>query len=553
MRFLQELDKAIREDVSFYHQTQKTFSPSFLCFIQEYSHIFIQTTEFHYLLVPIHLVFEFRTHLTNTSCQPIYEDLEHHHYVDPLMKPDFYRFCKIHQVISLFQKIQNIDPSTLSIDAYKEELRHFTPPIFRLWVECVEPSELTQILPLTTGNEAVYTAQLMIQNAQKFPLYIGATSITNWLVQQGCPFSTLERMKYPLRFPIHVHGPDMTLYKIEKDIIEWCFKRHDYYYPFDMSIDQIIMTPSYRDKDHFQYVYSSIRYGHYPTKTGFSVLLKKTDLRGKDLFFLDYIIQQLKNSQLDIETWTETGWQENQDKTIELVFEFGSHEILVFLVLYLCMNMIDVLYVDMDYWVLRLYDRFSYYMKFIHLVRFKTDRHETVRNIDKRIVEYIQNSSTDLVPTPTLSAHCPPFYQHHPQKLVVFFTETETEKIEIPVYLDYLNSGLINRILNPRGFKPTNKDRNIVELHIPDIFRDQEKIMYDWITYSYLQQIPSHCSVEDVLELFHLSQYLQDDPCEKKTEKWLDHRYMTEFETHLSRDHLYGECQLCDFWYRSYG
>lgn len=536
-----ELDRIVSDDLFFYNHTKQSMSSAFLDLIQEYAYTFTQTADFRYIIVPQHLVQEFHPY-TAEETQPIYKDNKHYHYIDPIMKSSFLRFCKVHQALPLYEKIQShplqIPPEILMETA-------IPPHIFRLVMDCVDPHHIPQLLPTTTGQDAVYITQIILKHFKKFPiLVIHNMSTTNWLVQQGCPLSMLEQLRTPLQFPVHILRPDMTLSVIDKEIVEWCFKNNPGY-PLDIPVDNIIMNPFYKDRDHFHYIYYSMRYGHFPSKTGFSILLKKTDLRGKDQFFMDHVVQRLRTNNLDIEIWTEVGWQEDQDMVIDLVVGYCNDEIQRIMVVHLFMNMMDIIYADLNYWALRLRAKFSRLMRFIHLVKFKKEKCKEIRHVDKRIVERIHNPTT----TPPRPTTYPPFYKHHPQKIV--FDTPNGGKKTIPVYLDYLRSGLIHRILNPNGFKPTNKDKNTIELHIPDIFRDQEKTLWDWVMCSYLQQIPPHCSVEDVVELYHLSQYLMDDLCEKQILEWMDNQYMTDFEAH--HFHTQEECLVCLFWDRSFG
>jgi hypothetical protein len=535
---MQELQRVVQEELAFYQHAQYDYSPAFQEFLRSHGHILLNT-DFQYLMVPTHLVAEFRSHLdSHSTTEPVYEDKEYHHYLDPIMDHSLYRFCRVHQVLPLFQGVQT--DHTVSLQP--EYIPHLSPILFRLFVEGMDPDGLAQWLPHTTGQQTVCVAQRMLRHSQKFPLMVGATPTPNWLAQQGCPLSILERLHPPLRFPVQVQSPDNTLFPIDKGVVEWCFQTCGSY-PFDQSLDQILMSPSYRDKDHSHYVSSALRHGHHPTDIGFSVLLKKTDLRAKDLFFLDYATQQLKNNRLDMEIWSETAWQENQDKTIELLWEFSGQETLVFLVIHLCMNMMDILYADMDYWALQFRERFSCYMKFIHLVRFRTDQDDRVRHVDKRIVGHVLHPP----PPPPPPMQYPPFCQRHPQTIV--FSIENGEDMEVPVYRDYLGSGLIDRVLDPRGFKPTQTDPDHITLCIPDILRDPEKTICDWVMFSYLKQIHPHSPIEDVLELFRLSQYLMDGVCEEHCEQWLDQAFMEEFAGH--RGHRREECGLCQFWHRS--
>lgn len=541
LTFRQKLDKMISDDLLLYNQMKQEMSSAFLDFIQENCSIFIQSTDFKYIIIPQYLQQEFNPHVAQET-QPIYKDDKYNHYIDPIMKDPFLYFCKIHNALSLYETIKShpllIPPETIMG-------KTIPPHLFKLVMNCVDPYQIHQLLPTTTRHDAVYITQIILKHFKKFPiLFIHNISISNWLVQQGCSLFMLEQLKIPLTFPIQILLPNMTLSIIDKDIVEWCFKETTRY-PFDMPVDNIIMNPFYKDCDHFHYVYYSMRHGHFPSNTGFSILLKKTNLHNKDQFFMDHVIQRLKTDHFDIELWTEVGWQENQDNVIELVMDYCNYDIQKIMVIHLFMNMMDIIYADLDYWVLKLINKFSLFMKFIHLVRFKTDKCENIRHVDKRIVDHVHNPTI----TQPKSRTYPPFYKYHPQK-IVFYTPLYEKKV-IPVYLDYIKSGLIQRILNPNGFKQTNKDKNTIELHIPDIFRNQEKILWDWVMYSYLQQIPPQCSVEDVVELYHLSQYLMDDQCEKQTLEWMDNQYMKEFEDHHL--HVQEECLTCLFWNRSFG
>jgi len=208
------------------------------------------------------------------------------------------------------------------------------------------------------------------------------------------------------------------------------------------------------------------------------------------------------------------------------------------------MNMMDVIYADMDYWVLKFQHSYPRYLQFVHLVKFCKRREKTIRNVDQRILNHLK---TPASPQPIYDY--PPFYQKHEQ-LVVFHNENN-EKVEIPVYFSFLNSGLLSRISTPNGFRPNpNKDIIELDLGLPNLFRDQKKTMCDWVMCSYLRQVPPYCSIEDVVELYYLSQYLIDDMCEKRSRQWLENKYIQDFEIHMKHDKK-QECLLCSFWQQS--
>jgi hypothetical protein len=438
-------------------------------------------------------------------------------------------------------------PTSLMIE---EAQRNQIPErYYRLLIDCIEPSGLPFLLPMTTGQKSISIAQLMLKFSQRFPLFIGHTFITNWLVQQGCDLVMLEQMwnnGFPLKFPLRIETPQQKLCPIDEKIVAWCFQKCQNHYPFTTSLDHIIMNSSYQDDLHFPFVSYSIRHEFPPSKTAFSVLLKKTNVATKDLVFKDYVIQQLKMKNFYVDIWADTAWHTNQDELIGWMMTFCDQEIMSFVVIHLCMNTMDTLHADMDYWVLKLWGSFSRYMKFVHLVRFY--RGQQVHMVDPRILNHLrQPSLATATASPVLY---PPFYERHPQTIV--FTDNHGIKIEIPVYLSFLRSGLLHKISAATGFKPpSNPDKNVVqlELGLPDIFINQKQVMHDWVMFSYFYHIPHHCSTEDVIELYHLSQYLVDEECEKQSEKWLDRKYMTEYETHMKHDKK-QECLLCSFWHR---
>lgn len=546
-----EMNTLISQDLSFYNQTKPDFSELFLNFIEEYSRIFTQSPEFQYILVPLPCHDEFQKFLENPDEKSIYDDHHHYHYIDPQMKPVFYRFCQVHQILSMCRKIQAY-PSTrrLPTSLMIEEARRQQIPerYYHLLIECVEPSGLPFLLPMTTCHRSISIARLMLKFSQRFPLFIGNTFITNWLVQQGCDRNILDQMwnnGFPLKFPLQIETPQQQLCPIDEKIVEWCFQKCSNHYPFCTTVDHIIMNPSYKDTLHFPLISYSIQHGFIPSKTAFSVLLKKTNVATKDLVFKDYVIQQLKMRLFDVDIWAETAWQTNQDEMIQWMLTFCEQEVMSYVAIHLCMNTMDILHVDMDYWVLKLWEKFSRYMKFVHLVRFYKDKQ--IQTIDPRILQYLKQETTSM----SDPISYPPFYERHPQVLV--FTDNHGTKVEIPVYFSFLRSGLLLKISTGTGFKPpSNPDKNVIQLDLglPNIFMNQKKVMNEWIMFSYFRHIPYHCSIEDVIELYHLSQYLVDEECEKQSEEWLDRQYMVQYETHMKHDKKHEECLLCSFWYR---
>lgn len=528
----------IHQELLFYEQ--QYVSPEFLNFVEEYSRIFTKTHDFQYIMVPVAIHHEFLQHVKKKS-EPIYQDDQHFHYIDPSMKKSFLRFCSIHRALTFYQHVQSSLHSFLPPTIVIQNLDSIPKEIFPMILECMDIPGLAYLLPHTQKQQAILIIRLLLKTKPtiKLPLCIGGVFISNWLIQQECPFDLLEKIleKYPIRFPVRVHYPDHILCPMEEQLVEWCFRQCSM--PFDTALDLIIMNPHYQDAVHFPMVYHSLRHGHPLSTTGFSVLMKKTNLKGKDLFFIDYCIQTFKQGNFDIHTWTEMGWYEDQQETVHLMMTFCDSETRLQLVIHLCMNMMDVVHVDMDYWVLRFQYDYSHYMKFVHMVQFKKEG--KVTSIDERIVDFVQGTRKIL----DLPTQYPPFYQQHPQTIV--FYNQHFEKVQLPVYADYLSSDLIDRIRNPCGFKPP-LHKDIIELTtgLPDIFNNQKKVMTDWIMCCYLRHIsPEHC-IEEVVDLFHLSQYLMDEKTEQISREWLEEAYIREFETHMRHDKQ--TCTLCQFW-----
>jgi hypothetical protein len=437
-------------------------------------------------------------------------------------------------------------PVSLIIDEIKGNIapRRYFP----LLIQSVEPSGLSFLLPMTKHHDSISIAHLLLRYSQRFPLYIGKSFITNWLVLQGCPMEMLDAMwnnGFPMNFPLQIEEDNQRLCSIDEKIVEWCFNKCGDTYPFDTCVDLIIMNNSYNDERHFPLVHHSIRNGYIPSLTAFSTLLKKTNLSSKDLYFKDFATQKLKTDYFDVVIWAETAWQANQDEIIEIILTFCKQPVLTHLVIHLCMNMMDIIHADMDYWVLRLWGSFSRYMNFSHLVRFYKDG--KIVNVDKRILEYIKKPAYQNSTPPV---H-PPFYEKHPQTIV--FRDKLGNNVELPVYFSFLRSGLLSRIATPpTGFMPSSHpDKNTIKLDLglPNIFNDQKKVMSDWIMYSYIREISYYSSIEEIIDLYHLSQYLLDEECEKKSEKWLDQQYMLHYQTHMKHDKK-QECLLCSFWNR---
>lgn len=550
------LEDLITKDLMFHQEAVSKMSGLFLDFIEGSRGVFTYSGEFQYVLVPKNCHEEFKTHLkTQDRDEHIYNDAHHFHYIDPKMTPSFHRFCQIHQITPMFHRIQKHPIyKRLPVGVVIEEIRKDLVPeqYFNLVIDCLEPSGLSFVLPMTTNKRSIYIANLLLKYQEKPPCFINNIFITNWLVQQGCPLEMLTTMwdnGFPIRFPLKVEDQHQKLCGINEKIIEWCFQKCCGVWPFNITIDHIIMNPFYMDDEHFPFIYHALKNGHPPSKTAFSILLKKTNLKNKDLYFKDYVIQKLKNNGFDEEMWTETRWQANQDELITFILEFCNEDVVwKCVIVHLCMNRIDVLYADMDYWVLKIGHLYSC-TQFAHLVRFHRDGETRV--IDQRIIKHLQQRKRQMPPTDPRTY--PPFYEKHHQTII--FHDNQNKKIEIPVYVSFLQSGLLDKIINPGGFKkPVNTDGGGViqlDLGLPDIFKDQKKVMCDWIMFSYIQEIPSYCSVDDVIEMHHLSQYLIDEGCMKQTTKWLDNQYIIDYETHMKHpDSKKQECLLCSFWHR---
>lgn len=545
----QELDALIGQHLTHYKTLREQMTDLFFSFVEEYSAVFSQTDEMQYILVSCPLQRQFERFFKESK-DPVYQDDSHCHYVDPPLNNDLIRFCQTHLLHCMFETIQSYSSYVYlpaHILTYELQKQYIPMTLLHKIVECVEPQTLPLLLPLTHKENAIHIAQLMLSHPRiKFPFFVNNVFITNWLIQQECSFEMLENMwnhGYAVRFPVCF--PDQKLYRMDSNIIQWCFQKCGNHYPFDLHCDQMIMHPSYRDVEHFPLIFYSIRNGYFPSTTAFSVLLKKTNLKEKDPLFLDYVIQKLKKDEFDMDMWCDFAWQEEQDKTIELIMSFCTDATKTYLVIHLCMNVIDTLYANMDYWVLKFQASFSRYMKQIHLIRFMD--HGKIRHVDPRIVEYVNHPQE--VPS-MLDISYPPMYERHPQTL--YFYDQNANKIELPIYLSYLHSGLLSRIVDPQGFKrmEQEKDTIFLSMGLPEFFENPKKIMQRWLMVSYLQIIPLSCSIEEVIELFHLSQYLMDEECETRAINWLDKKYIQEFEQHSQHEQM--NCCLCRFWRRSF-
>lgn len=535
----------IRQELLFYEQQERSMTPPFLSFVDEYCRVFIHAHDFQYIMVPSPLHIEFLS-FTKKLVQPIYQDEQHFHYIDPPMRKSFLRFCSIHSILTFYQHVHTSSQSFLPPSLVLEALNDIPTQVFPMVLECMDLPGLAFLLPHTQKERTVSVLRLLWRTkpAIQLPLLVENVFISNWLIQQECPFVLLEPIleKYPVRFPVRVHYPDQILCPMEERLVEWCFRHCGTSYPFDTQPDLIVMNPHYEDATHFPMVSHSLRHGHGLSYTGFSVLMKKTDLRGKDLFFTDYCTQRLKQGDFDIHTWAEMSWYEDQNELVHMIMEFCDRETQLQTVIHLCMNMLDVVLVNMDYWVLRFKDFFPHYMKFIHMIRFK--KNGELRAIDGRILDSVQGTRK-ILEKPT---QYPPLYQSHPETIV--FYNQHFEKIELPCYADYLSSDVIARIRDPCGFKPPLQN-DVIELTtgLPDIFKDQKKVMQAWIMCSYLRQIPPDECTENVVELFHLSQYLMDTKTESIAREWLEEEYLRNFETHMDEcRHEKSTCVLCLFW-----
>lgn len=537
----------IRQELLFYEQQQRTMSPAFQSFVDEYCRIFTHANDFQYIMVPCPIHSEFLSY-TKKKVQPIYEDDQHFHYIDPPMKKSFLRFCSIQSIIAFYQYFHSSSESFLTPNIVLEVLNDIPNDVFQMVLECMDLPGLAFLLPHTQKTKAICILRVLLRTKTiiHLPLFVENVFISNWLIQQECPFALLEPIleKYPIRFPVRVHYPDQVLCPIEERLVEWCFHHCSRSYPFDTQLDLIVMNPHYEDAIHFPIVYHSLRHRHELSYMGFSVLMKKTNLYGKDLFFTDYCAQRLKQGEFDIQTWLEMGWYEDQDELVHMIMAFCNRETQLQMVIHLCMSMMDVVLVNMDYWVLRFKDMFPHYMKFVHMIRFK--KNGQLRSIDARILAFVQGTRKKILEKPT---QYPPFYQQHPETIV--FYNQHLEKVQLPVYADYLSSDVIARIRDPCGFKPPLQ-KDVIELTtgLPDMFQDQKKVMTEWIMCSYLRQIsPTQC-IDNVVELFHLSQYLMDGKTESIAREWLEEQYLQNFEEHMNQySHDNKTCVLCLFWH----
>jgi len=555
-----KLCNIINEYMTFSKKFRPNLSVDFLKFIEDTSTLFTHFTEYQYILLPVHLKTQFEFYMLGDE-KPVYTSNKHYHYIDPIMKSEFIYFCMIATFTKLFNKITDYfenhkNEEWMPLDVVEQEILvgYFEngkePDLFHSICNCMNSNDLSNILPYVKKKEAVFVVQTIFDrhNYKCIPNTIHNKPIVNWIIYQECSLDivmTLDQHGKHIQLPLKFNHLNNFKNQSHIDILKWCLSRSNVY-PLDVSIDHLIMN----NVIVFEVISLLIKNNFHPSRTTFGILLKKMDFNNMNEydnnFFTNYTIKRLKDDDVCIEMWVETSWHYNQDHVIDLILNHGKEYLCQYMVTHICCNLLDIILANVDYWVLRFYRKYYICKNYIKIIRFSTNM-VNVCQVDERIIAYIFEK--DIKKQQELIEY-PPFYEPHKEMIV--FRDQNDQEIQIPVYFQYLRSNLLKMMASPNGFrekKEINDGVFILEMGLPDLFRDQKKTVCQWVSHCYTQQITFIEHYIDIIELYYLCRYLLDDVGSQCALEWLDKCYIDNFETHLLNQCIDG-CALCASWRR---
>ena len=178
---------------------------------------------------------------------------------------------------------------------------------------------------------------------------------------------------------------------------------------------------------------------------------------------------------------------------------------------------------------------------------------------DRRLVEYLYPKTSSYVVTMPKD---PSSFLFEPPDCLVSFTKD----LQVPVHLQAVvdQSKFLKAMTEDRGFKRvmvTDEGSGRKHLHleggVPEQIQDPRAAVHDWLTFCYCGVAPQGMSVDRMVDLQALADYLQDKECVAYAAKLLEREWLEDFRVHREqKQHRRAmdttDCPVCTHWWNSY-
>lgn len=170
-------------------------------------------------------------------------------------------------------------------------------------------------------------------------------------------------------------------------------------------------------------------------------------------------------------------------------------------------------------------------------------------HIDSRVVDYV--CATTSRSKPHVLATNPPIFSKSHDLLVQF-----NDEIRAHVYSEYItkHSPVINVLVEGHGFKQVLTSCGpqkllVLQTGLPEALVNPEEAVNAWVTFCYTRAVKPSATVEDVVDLRTIADYLQDQDCVVMCSEWMEHEYMSNEDHHANwfNEHIQS-CVVCTHW-----
>jgi len=178
---------------------------------------------------------------------------------------------------------------------------------------------------------------------------------------------------------------------------------------------------------------------------------------------------------------------------------------------------------------------------------------------DQRLVEYLYPKASSYVATMPKD---PSSFLFEPPDCLISFAKD----LQVPVHLQAVvaQSKFLKAVTEDRGFKRVmetdeGSGRKHLHLHggVPEQIKDPRMTVHDWLTFCYCGVAPQGMSVDRMVDVQVLDDYLQDEECVAYAAKLLEREWLEDFRVH--REHHQHrratnttDCPVCTHWWNSF-
>lgn len=170
--------------------------------------------------------------------------------------------------------------------------------------------------------------------------------------------------------------------------------------------------------------------------------------------------------------------------------------------------------------------------------------------IDPRVINYICQESQVTARRPNSLGSTPPNFTTSPDLHIQF-----SDQVRVTVYSEFITkrSPVISVLVDGHGFKQVLTSSGpekvlVLQTGLPEQVCSHEGAVNAWVTFCYTASVKPSLSVEDIVDLKILADYLQDDTCVATCNLWLEYEYMSKEEHYAGSSRHVRECAYCTHW-----